>query len=73
MGGVAFLLAAVLAWLLTSRDLMTDLPVVLLVLATGALGLLDDALALQRKRAKALGLRRARACWPATGCWGKAP
>lgn len=56
MGGVAFLLAAVLAWLLTSRDLTSDLPVVLLVLATGALGLLDDALALQRKRAKALGL-----------------
>lgn len=56
MGGVAFLLAAVLAWLVMSRDLGADLPVVLLVVATGLLGLLDDSLALMRKRAKALGL-----------------
>lgn len=56
MGGAAFLLAAALAWLLLSRDLAADLPVVLLVMATALLGLLDDALALQRKRAVALGL-----------------
>lgn len=56
MGGVGFLLAAALAWLIAADSLSADLPVVLLVLATGLLGLWDDALALRRKRAKALGL-----------------
>lgn len=56
MGGTAFLVAAVLAWLILAGDPLADLPVVLLVLATGLLGLLDDALALRRKRAVALGL-----------------
>src|SRR5690606_8923040 len=56
MGGAAFLLAATLAWLLLAGDLATDLPVVLLTLAIGLLGLLDDAFALRRKRAAALGL-----------------
>ncbi|MFA5551223.1 MAG: hypothetical protein WDA03_06345 [Trueperaceae bacterium] len=60
MGGSAFLLAAALAWLLVGglqrAQSLGDSAVVLLVLATGALGLLDDALALRRKRAVALGL-----------------
>lgn len=55
MGGAAFLLAAAAAWLLTGGDLSRDAPVVLLVLGSGLLGLADDALALRRKRAVALG------------------
>lgn len=56
MGGAAFLLAATLAWLLLADDRASDLPVLLLTLGIGLLGLLDDALALRRKRAAALGL-----------------
>lgn len=58
MGGAAFLIAAALAWaLLTDRaSLAAELPLLLLVLASGLLGLADDALALRRKRAAALGL-----------------
>lgn len=50
MGGAAFLLAAVIVWALGRPDLAAELPTVLLLLGTGALGLLDDILALRRKR-----------------------
>lgn len=56
MGGAAFLLAATVAWLLLGDDLGADLAPALLVLGSGLLGLWDDALALQRKRAIAQGL-----------------
>lgn len=56
MGGAAILLAAFLAWLLLSGDRASDLPTLLLVALTGLLGLLDDTLALRRKRGAALGL-----------------
>lgn len=65
MAGAAFLLAAAVAWLvLPGTGLSATLadrwagegPIVLLVLGTGIMGLLDDALALRRKRAAALGL-----------------
>lgn len=68
MAGTAFLLAATVAWLALPGGLAGEAyetlrarmaaegPVVLLVLGTGLLGLLDDALALRRKRAAALGL-----------------
>ncbi len=64
MAGAAFLLAAAVTWLLLPGASATALadrwamegPIVLLVLGTGLMGLLDDALALRRKRAAALGL-----------------
>lgn len=54
MGGGAFLLAAVLVWLLTDKT--TDgLSLILLTLAAGLIGLYDDLLALRRKRQAAAG------------------
>ena len=50
MGGAAFLLAAVVVWLVRSPDLGRELPTVLLLLGSGALGLYDDVLSLRRKR-----------------------
>ena len=55
MGGAAFLLAALLVWLLFGVKSADGIAVALLTLAAGALGLYDDALALQRKRKVALG------------------
>ncbi len=55
MGGTAFLLAAVLVWLLLGEGLAAEAAIVILVVGAGLLGLWDDALALQRKRALALG------------------
>lgn len=54
MGGAAFLLAAVVAWLLLSERSGTDLAVWLLTLAAGLLGLQDDLASLRRKSAAAI-------------------
>ncbi len=57
MAGVAFLLAAGIAWLLFAGDeLKPELALVLLTLGSGLLGLYDDSLSLTRKRSRALGL-----------------
>lgn len=53
MGGLAVLAAAALAWLLLSPAPSVELPIVLLTLGAGAVGLYDDVLALRRKRAAA--------------------
>jgi len=55
MGGLAILAAALLAWLLLSPHPRPELPIVLLTVGAGAVGLYDDVLALQRKRAAARG------------------
>lgn len=55
MGGVAFVVAAVLTWLLVSPNRAAELPTVLLLLGTAAFGLLDDILGLRRKRRAAAG------------------
>jgi phospho-N-acetylmuramoyl-pentapeptide-transferase len=55
MGGLAILAAALLAWLLLSPGRQLELPVVLLALGSGAIGLYDDVLALRRSRAAARG------------------
>lgn len=56
MGGVAFLLAVLITPFMTGTLREGDFATLLLILGTGLLGLLDDALALRRKRAIALGL-----------------
>lgn len=53
MGGAAFLLAALLTWLLFGRPGVDSLAVALLTLAIALLGLYDDLSALRRKRAAA--------------------
>ncbi len=50
MGGVAFLLAALVAWLLVGEPSFDGLAVVMLTFAAALLGLYDDLLALRRKR-----------------------
>lgn len=55
MGGVAFLVAAIAAWLLSAGDLAAELALVLLVVGSGALGLYDDVTSLRRKRQAASG------------------
>jgi len=55
MGGLAILAAAVLAWLAFAPGLARELPIVLLALGAGAVGLYDDLLSLRRKRAAARG------------------
>lgn len=55
MGGAAFLLAALLLWLLFADKSSDGLALVLLTLAAAFLGLLDDVLALRRKRRAARG------------------
>lgn len=55
MGGVAFLLAAALAWIAAGVRGPEDIALLVLVLASAALGLLDDASALARKRSESLG------------------
>lgn len=50
MGGVAFLLAALAAWLLLAGAPATEVALVLLVAGSAALGLADDLASLQRKR-----------------------
>lgn len=57
MAGVAFLLAAGIAWAIFASDaLRPELALVLLTLGSGLLGLYDDSLSLARKRSRALGL-----------------
>lgn len=56
MGGIAFLVAMAAAWLVTGGPRHGELPSLLLIAGTALLGLADDALALRRKRAQALGL-----------------
>jgi phospho-N-acetylmuramoyl-pentapeptide-transferase len=55
MGGVAFLAAAALVWLLAGQRGADDFALLVLVLASALLGLWDDASALLRKRRLALG------------------
>lgn len=55
MGGVAFLLATAAAWLVFGPGDRDAAAVLLLTLASGALGLLDDLTALQRGRREAEG------------------
>lgn len=55
MGGVAFLLAAALAWIAAGVRGPEDVALLVLMLASAALGLLDDASALARKRRRSLG------------------
>lgn len=55
MGGVAFLMAAIAAWLFASKDLTSELALVLLVVGSAALGLHDDLTSLRRKRRIANG------------------
>lgn len=50
MGGVAFLLAALLTWLFFGSPGVDSLAVALLTLAVAGLGLLDDLTALRKKR-----------------------
>ncbi len=56
MGGAAVLLAALAIWLLRSPDPASELPLVLLIAASAALGLYDDVVALRRKRDAARGI-----------------
>jgi len=56
MGGLAILLAALLVWLLRTPDPRVELPTVLLIVLSGALGLYDDVLSLKRKADEASGL-----------------
>ncbi len=55
MGGAAFLLAALAAWLLFGEPSFDGLAVVMLTFAAALLGLYDDLLALRRKRRAAAG------------------
>ena len=55
MGGAAFLLAAVLTWLVWGDKTQTGIAVVCLTLAVGLVGLYDDILSLKRKRRVAAG------------------
>lgn len=55
MGGVAFLLATVVAWLIYADNHSESLATLLLVIGSGLLGLLDDMLSLQRKRRRSAG------------------
>ena len=55
MGGIAFLTAAVVVWLLTDLKTTNGSALVLLTLAAGLIGLYDDLLALRRKRRAAAG------------------
>jgi phospho-N-acetylmuramoyl-pentapeptide-transferase len=60
MGGAAFLLAALLTWLLFGRPGVDSLAVALLTLAVALLGLYDDLSALRRKRAASTPERETR-------------
>ena len=64
MGGAAFLVAALAAWLLLGEPSFDGLAVVILTLAAALLGLYDDLLALRRKR---LALNQALAYNTTTG------
>jgi len=55
MGGAAFLLAALIGWLLFGEKGAADVAVVLLTLAAALLGFYDDLTALRRKRRAAVG------------------
>lgn len=55
MGGVAFLLASALAWLIYAGDLGSSLATLALVMGCGLLGLFDDMLSLKRKRLRLEG------------------
>lgn len=55
MGGVAFLTAAIVLWLVTGVKTPDSVSLVLLTLAAGLLGFYDDLLALRRKRQAAAG------------------
>ena len=55
MGGLAVLAAAIPVWLLLAPHPGVELPIVLLALGAGAVGLYDDLLSLRRKRAAARG------------------
>ena len=64
MGGAAFLVAALVAWLLLGEPSFDGLAVVILTFAAALLGLYDDLLALRRKR---LALNQALAYNTTTG------
>ena len=64
MGGAAFLIAALVAWLLLGEPSFDGLAVVILTFAAALLGLYDDLLALRRKR---LALNQALAYNTTTG------
>lgn len=55
MGGVAFLLAAIVAWAIFAEDHGASLASLLLIVGSGLLGLLDDILSLQLKRRRSEG------------------
>lgn len=50
MGGIAFLLAALIVWLLSGTDGRDGVAVMMLIAAAGLLGSYDDLVALRRKR-----------------------
>jgi phospho-N-acetylmuramoyl-pentapeptide-transferase len=56
MGGLAVLVSTLLVWLWRSPDPASEIGLVLLVVASGALGLVDDITALRRKRDAARGI-----------------